>query len=165
MSADLEMKRSVAIDEEHENTLRAITQNDNPKAPFEHFYSAITFAAVLGFSQGHTPKPNSKHIKMDAIKPEYFSRCDGGYIALLIALLHTKSYDKILNEIPEDSDYVSIFTGYANAGLEIIEDWRTQYNGDIMNTTEIILQGLQNVLGSNRANKKAADAGEVTVRL
>lgn len=165
MPTDLEMKRSVVIDEEHEKTLRAITQNDNPKAPFEHFYSAITFAAVLGFSQRHSPKPNSKHIKMDAIKPEYFSRCDGGYIALLIALLHTKSYEKILDEIPEASDYVSLFTGYANAGLEIIEDWRTQYNGDIMNTTEIILQGLQNILGNNRINKNTSNVGEVTVRL
>lgn len=166
--SSLELIRSVALDAEHEKTLRDITQNDNPKAPFEYFYSAITFCAALGFSQAfNNMKPNSKNIQMDAIKPDLFSKCEGDKIALLIALLHTKSYDKIIRDenIKEDADYVSIFIGYANAGLEIIEDWRTQYNGDNMNTTEIILWGLQKIRDKTRKDNTNNISDELSVSI
>ncbi|MGE5484652.1 MAG: DNA phosphorothioation-associated protein 4 [Ignavibacteriales bacterium] len=109
-------ERRVRVPKEKESIIRKLTGEDgtSPGGIFETRAHLLTFAAVYGFSKGPR-QPFSE--SLEPIRQEVFTRNGFDTVINLIALADTGDPRCLALNDEADSQRVTIFEEYANAGL------------------------------------------------
>jgi dnd system-associated protein 4 len=104
--------------------VKELRAGDGSSGLFQTYYEVLVFAAALGAKRGKfIPIREGDYSKeIDPIRQEQFASKGYDQIINLIAVVHNRD-PKVLGEPQEaEEKRVAIFEGYANGGLELLQD-------------------------------------------
>lgn len=130
------------------------------QACFETIKSFMCFAAFLAHSMDlrESLLPGEK---TDDIQDHTFSRDEAARGAIYLVALASSENNRILH--PDAvTEMCRIFEEYANAGLGVINRWRSDY--PTLEPCEVIIEGLKNI-GQIRAREKPRFSGGGPIEL
>jgi dnd system-associated protein 4 len=103
--------------------VKALRAGEGSTGPFQTYYEILIFAASLGIKKNRfLPFRDSESSKeIDPIRQEQFSSKGYDQVINLISVMHTGEPGILGDNDESEASRVSIFEGYANGGLEIID--------------------------------------------
>jgi dnd system-associated protein 4 len=104
--------------------VKALRAGEGSTGLFQTYYEVLVFAAALGAKRGKfIPIDEGNFSKdIDPIRQEQFASKGYSYIINLLAVTHNKDPKVLCNTQDSEEKRIKIFEGYANGGLDLLQD-------------------------------------------